>query len=957
MPSLSKALKEAVLKGAKGAKVMRPAEKELIRREAEKAAQATAADELATKLEKGPEPIAKEAPAAPETQAVPEAQAAPEAQATPEVPVAPEAPLPVPGVVDPPAPKKVQEAFQKAMPEVETARLAESAPAIAKRMSSLKLDDYDLQSIEQINFDVINDGNDIKAVIADLAKANEAKVKEAIGPAETVANLQAVANAFGLSKKTVEAAVLREAGGIPLIEGLTASQTMGALRKFTVNSADQLKQLADKIAAEQALPIEQVQFARQVQIHNTVYNALRGGQAEWGRMGVALGMPVGKGDYAAKQITDLITMGGGDIKRMAKMISQVDTAAGITKIVDGGLFKRTHKAVQSLIVRSYINGILSGPRTLEKNILSGVVFPLTTSAEMAVASRIGTLLGTKDGVMVGEAMANLHGILGGLPDAMRLTAKAFKQGQTIDHVMRYGNMERNTIDYLPELDMPILGSVVRGVDAVINFPTQRILGPQDEFVKTVVYRGYTEREAMRHVAGLVESGQVKTADEAADAARQFMENPPQNVDDAAEAWAAQMTMQSPLGPIGESVQKVFHNLPYGALIASFIRATTNLMKQGLSRSGPLSLFTARFWRDVEAGGVARDMALARMAISTPFVLWVANEVASDRMTGTGPTNPDAAAMWAATGKKPYHRLNERTGKWESYQAVEPYSTAAGTIANIVELTAFADDGPESLKDNDEAMWEIAGLVIASVFQNTVDKTSMQSMADFMEFAQDPIHEAGPYIKKKVASTVPYSAVTRTVRELDDPYLREATTLLSMIQNNTPGYSKDLPLKPDIFGEPRMKNRGSLAGTMSIFPESSKVYHDKVIDEAEALYKATHKVAITRPKRIVDGMRLNDKEYTEYFTRSRTAKVFVSEHDRPMTFKEKLEEVMGTEGYQKAAKQDRVEIIKAIQSKADEASRKSMEGDPAYRHVGLPDYDYADRITAFRQKRERIKLEQ
>jgi hypothetical protein len=450
-----------------------------------------------------------------------------------------------------------------------------------------------------------------------------------------------------------------------------------------------------------------------------------------------------------------------------------------------------------------------------------------------------------------------------------------------------------------------------------------------------------ERATLLHVWQQIESG-AATLENAAMVARDFMENPPPEVQKAAEDWARAMTFQAPLGETGQLIQLTLRKIPIGTLIAPFIRTPVNLFKEAAARS-PMAVFTQRFWRDVRAGGAARDLALTRFALGSATATYIASLVAEDRITGAGPQNPQAKMLWEKTGKRPY---SIRIGnKRYSYARLEPIASVIGAVADAVEIQSYLSDNVEVATNEDVEAYKAAGAIIAGIMNNTGNKTFMKGIADFVEFMNDPTRNVKSYSQQMAVSVLlPYSSLLRSIRNTQDPYLREAWTIMDKIRDNTPGLSDRLPPRLDIFGEPREKNSGTLLGTMSPIPES-RVKFDPVVQELVRVMERTHLVPATMPGKEIDGMRLTADEYADYVRIARKEPIF---NGGTRTYREQLEYVMSTEVYQNATSQAQYEMLKAVQRAADEIARSP--GGPLEQQNPF----YAARISEWRLEQERFK---
>jgi hypothetical protein len=427
----------------------------------------------------------------------------------------------------------------------------------------------------------------------------------------------------------------------------------------------------------------------------------------------------------------------------------------------------------------------------------------------------------------------------------------------------------------------------------------------------------------------------------------MMEHPTPEMEKASEDWAREATFQSPLGKFAGSLNAALRQVPVLTLVAPFVRTPVNLFKVAYERS-PLGIFSTKFWDEVSKGGAARDMALTKYAIGTATSTMVVYEVAHGNITGAGPQDPAQRKLWEANGNQAYsiRTYDPTQGKhvWKSYARLEPFATVIGATADATEISAYLNADVETLQDPGTQSWHAAAAIIAGIMNNTGNKTFMKGLADFVDVLHDPQSQAKPYITGMTAAMMPYSGALKAVRNTQDPYLREAWSIVDKLRDETPGLSKDMPVARSLFGEPRLKNSSSLLGVMTPMPERD-VKHDPIYTELQQLMSDTHLVPLVMPEKRVEGMLLNPKEYERLTLISRMQPIF---DGGTVTLREKIADQMDTEVYKDATPMHKVELIKNLQHSADEIARQRLrEEDPLY----------AERLAVYQAKRDRLRFGQ
>jgi len=179
--------------------------------------------------------------------------------------------------------------------------------------------------------------------------------------------------------------------------------------------------------------------------------------------------------------------------------------------------------------------------------------------------------------------------------------------------------------------------------------------------------------------------------------------------------------------------------------------------------------------------------------------------------------------------------------------------------------------------------------------------------------------------------------------IDDPYLREAWTILDnlKVRSGIPGWSEEAPPRRELFGKPRMVKAGSLLGPMSPMPEKT-VDDDPVVNQLVSLMNLTRSVPVTMPSKRVNGMRLTVAEYDQLILISRTE----PDPATGRTFPEELDRLFGKSVFLNAPPDGQIDFVKQIQARYDANARDILRE----RNVL-----YAERLALHQLKRDRLKF--
>jgi hypothetical protein len=1003
---LTEALARA-LKASKGVEVMRPAEAKLAAAAA-KAAPPAAAPAV-------PEPVAR----APSVQAPPAEPAPGSTQQPPINPSVPPEPVTQPPE-DPtaatPAPTDVAGAAADAAP-ASVAPVASEAPVTplpiepapdaiapentlppppapeapaalspieeqARRFVTANIGDFPAERLNMShmpNVDTMASPDGVKAAILQIAEDNKGAIDESRRGTISDEQMVGLAQDLSLNGDIVKQVLNREFG-----TQMQRPEVVLAARMLEQKQMGTLMGLAGKVADGSATSEEIAQFEQTAQLVQQFRIQLSGAVAEQGRGLRVMSLPVGLPTDVMDHVAQVLKQNNPDQQAMAQAIRLAGTPSGIANIVQGmqdmPMWVRAGKATQGLLQRIFINGILSGPPTWLKIIVGNNVNLLANATDLYVAgigrgmaglaARIGGYPTAAEGVTLSDAYAHVHGVISGGADALRVAGRVLRTGQSLDGIMRAGEAgnANSFATALPEIQGTYFGSIMKGIENVIDVPGSRIISPLDELTKTMGFRGYKTMMALKEIRAKMLDGTLK-AEDAAATMEEMMQRQDPALDQAAEDWAHRMTFQSPFaeGGGGEAFQNLINKVPALRFIFPFMRTATNIFKQSLGERTPLAIFSARIRAQIANGGFEGDLAKSRIATGTAIGGMLAWMAIHDRITGPAPKDPKERALWTIDGRTPYSvRVTDPiTGKdtWRDYSWFEPMATIAGTMADIVKTHAYLAGDSDTLMPQENRLMDAASHVMASIITNTGDKTFMQGASQFSEMYNDPNRAFGMWADQMGAAMVPMSGATKFVRNEQDPYMRQAFSILDKVKDQLPtvaGVDGSRTLQPrlNVFGEPRVHKGGnSILGPLNPMAGSDST-SDELTDEIATVMDQTRTVPITMPSQQLSmpasgsgrgiedggGMRLTPEEYNDYVTKSRADPIFPG----GLTFREQLEKTIALPLYQKATPAVRVELLAQVQRQADRIGRQ---------HLFEDNKDFAERLQAWTAEKNRIRLGQ
>ena len=257
--------------------------------------------------------------------------------------------------------------------------------------------------------------------------------------------------------------------------------------------------------------------------------------------------------------------------------------------------------------------------------------------------------------------------------------------------------------------------------------------------------------------------------------------------------------------------------------------------------------------DTKTVNMSMEEMAGRQIVGTGIFLGMGALFASDRLTGSEPTDAAQREAWRASGKQP---LSIKVGdKWVSYAKAEPLATVMGMAADYFEFEARRND--RDFPD-DQLSKEAGKAALASLKSNILQKSFMQGFADMMNlWGADDTFAMTNYFDNVVKRFVP--AISNTVARYKDDYEREAISTVEKLSQRIPYLRETLPYKyspyaPDGVMEPQRTNTvGAVTGVavsddptefqkimqglrLELKPPSRKVGNTQLTAEQYSFYK-------------------------------------------------------------------------------------------------------------------------
>lgn len=670
-----------------------------------------------------------------------------------------------------------------------------------------------------IRLDNLNTPEDINAVIRETANENDNFMGARRGKISDDQVLS-LADALGMDPKMLDERKLGQA--------FNAEQVVAA-RKLLIKSAENVRDLASK--ASEGNEADLMAYAEARTRHISIQEQVSGITAEAGRALRAFRFL--QGAEEAKAVGEIIKESTGldlyQLQQEAKAMSDIDmTPKKISQILNNSR-KPTYK---DKILEYYINSLISGPITHLRysvgNALNALWTPLVEIPTAAGVGKIREFVTGKEGpnrVYLGEAGAQLHGILQGSQNGLQAAAVAWRTG--ISPALA---TEREFSFIVPKEN-----AIGGKIGTVLNTPS-RAVSAIHSFFKSIRYEQNIQGLAYRNA---IKEGLAEGTDAFTNRIAELGTNPTEEMMKSATADSLKELFMTPTeyNSAAGSLNRFANSNLAAKIIMPFMKIGSEITKNAFIERTPLGLLSKGV-RDKAfyAEGIPEgDMQLAKMATGVALMGGVSSLVLGGLATGDGPTDPKQRAVWL---------LNHRPNSIQIGSLTIPYQG----LGHLGMLMRFSANMTETAHGWGEAQdgTKLAKAFMEGITRSVLDENFMRGLKDMLDAVYHPEEYGENYIRQFVTNWLPFSVGMGQVAKEVDPYHREAKSIFDAARAKIPFVSQDLLPRRDVFGE-AMPNGANEAYAS-----------DPVIQRLESLQTGIGKI-----ERKIRGVQLTDQQYDDY----------------------------------------------------------------------------------------------
>ena len=761
---------------------------------------------------------------------------------------------------------------------------------------------------DRIDWDAMAEGDSLKRLLLTFEDILETELRDVNRGVQSHADIQRLAKMVGVSAE--------KAHGLfsDLTAGHGLSARMLAAHQTMLASGDRLRVLA-RVAKESGSNADRLAVHRHVEMHAMLMAEIKGSGKEIARAQGSMRIMKESSEESFKEFDDILRVMGSH-KNHDKLLDTILQARNIDEL--SVLVQRTAwQTIRDGIIEVGINGLLSGLRTHMINLSSNFGQLFLGAYDKYVAAAIGRSrkfagIGQIEQITLREANIDFTQKVSSISGAFRLGGQAFREGRPITDVRQRIEFDSRKVIQSDREDF--IGTTINAVGDLIRVPARGLIAG-DEVFKYMNREAETASLAYRQAWMEADTrGLTGTKREAyiIERSRKLYEEPTPEIQQLAVERARYYTFQeSSRTVLGGPIEKVIATIPIVKFIVSpFVRTNLNILRQAFIDRTPLGLFMKEIRGDILRGGVAGDIAIARMTMGTGAM--ITGYVMMDKLT-------DPESQVQVVGKRSFNNsevtdqvkdysISFDFGKnWAQYHRFDPIGSWLAWSADLYKLynEHYDPDDPDSVTRLEAYTTAALGAYIS----NAMNKTYMKSLNDLID-GFERIAEGTPQsrvlgtqklIADQLQKLIPFSSAVRSLTAEIDPVVRDGWTIGDRLQELNPWMSDGLPPVRDMLGRTIDRNNAKFywINPFATNPESDDVLDQELSDLAFDIPRL--------PKSLDSGATpLNSLQYSEF-------KRLIGQADLGggQTIEDVLRELVQTDSYQSVNDVLRVEMIKSI----------------------------------------------
>lgn len=324
------------------------------------------------------------------------------------------------------------------------------------------------------------------------------------------------------------------------------------------------------------------------------------------------------------------------------------------------------------------------------------------------------------------------------------------------------------------------------------------------------------------------------------------------------------------GKMGKSMEGIDEGLrtswflPYGKVMVPFMKTGVNDVVQTWETTPLVGVVAPRMWSAFKKGGPEAYEAMGKqmLGLEATGLILTATAFGGLELSGGEPENP--ALLQATRQRNPgWQPYSVKVGDtWVSYTALGPIGKLMGATADFREYAVHVSEEPDLVRHG-----HVLGTMAAEYLTPKQLIEDIPEMVDKLsKIVQDGKEaDVAAFMGEMSTRMVPLSGALRQVRQLTDPLSRETidasdpwARFTNQLKNMTPGMSRDLPPRRNIFGEVIQNPSYYASDVLSPFHASTDGGADPVNQELQRLGMWNTRFLDPRPGDVVVKIDMPEK---------------------------------------------------------------------------------------------------
>lgn len=825
-------------------------------------------------------------------------------------------------------PKEIQEQFLKAVQEGDE--------AAASRI----MNDFNANNID---FDSIENGQDIKAIMLEAERMFASLIDEVKGGVQSNVRTKLLANLVNQTPDSVHQ-LFKDVRGD---KGIAAR--FYAAQRIMLASANNVREKAKAAYAAPGDTRAQAEALQAVQTHAAIQAEVKGAQTEIARALQA--MSILKQDMAEGfREFDLLRRqqaprGGGKAAWERYMDDLANKTTGLADMNARVEWSRYERA-KNILIEWTINSMLSSVKTHVINFTSNVLNTFMYSFDRTLGGTY-QYLKTGDRAALREIKLDWMGKFGALDQAWSLAKQAFKDGAPVtDKRQRIEFLTRQAIgsdktdanyfrsvanrfrqgDEVLENDGTFFQKAINTIGTTVRVPG-RLLITGDEFFKAInrnaeisvlSFRQADEEATKKGLEWGTEAYERFVAKRSAKLADTSIRDP-ENIriqSEAIEKSRLTTFQEAPRTDFGGAAEGFINSNWFVKLVlAPFFRTPMNILRQGVMDRTPLAL-TVKHHRDAIARG-GREAA----EVQARMLTGVGAMGAFYALTSSG---EEGDLGFEVIGKQPYDSVTRLSGipdysirfgdTWYQFNRLEPTGMWLGMIADMRTMMKYRQD--------EDAAMQMYQFALFSFLNNVTDKTYMRSLSDLQDTLEGvasgkettAARAVSRFAAGEFGKLIPqlYKGAARATEGDGESFRREVWDFWDIVRDRSTTFTEGLAPKHDILGRPVERDAGL---TALVNPFALMENSDDPVDKE--FFRLGFSVQPMRKTLGAEQVVLTAEEYSRMTG-------FMAE----LNTHETIQAIIESEGYEQMPDPLKIAVFKKVINQNRAAARAMVLADPS-----------------------------